>query len=245
MTPKRHVHIVDDLRLQITTGALEAGSQLPAESVLMKRYATSRTTLREAFARLENEGLLVRRQGIGNFVRHSAGRIAYATGSRQADGRTAANAALEISLTQQTVKASAELADRLKLPVGSDVAAYTYKSQYMRDPCSLARVYVPHAVALLDVPWPGGSPMGEEVRSALVQAEIRIAETITRVSSRLPVQEEAWELRIGTGTAVLEIERVTTDIEGRVVELARIVLPGFGADAVFTELAPARELEVA
>jgi hypothetical protein len=29
------------------------------------------------------------------------------------------------------------------------------------------------------------------------------------------------------------------------VELARIVLPGFGADAVFTELAPARELEVA
>ncbi len=211
----------------------------------MERYATSRTTLREAFARLENEGLLIRRQGIGNVVRHSVGRIAYATGSCQAERRTADIAALEISLTQQTVKASAELADRLKLPVGSDVAAYTYKSHYMKDPCSLTRVYVPHSIALLDVPWPVGSPMGEEVRHALLRAEVRIAESITRISSRLPIQEEAWELRIGTGTAVLEIERVTTDVENRVVELARIVLPGFGADVVFTEHSPARELEVA
>ncbi len=245
MTQKRHVHIVDDLRLQITTGVLEAGSRLPAESVLMKRYATSRTTLREAFARLENEGLLIRRQGIGNFVRHNAGRITYGTGGRQAGRGADSNAALQLSLSQQTVKADAELADRLELPVGSEVAAYTYRGQYMKDPCSLTLVYVPHAVALLDVAWPGRYLMGEDVRHALVQAKVPIAETVTRISSRLPMRQEAWELRIGVGTAVLEIERVTTDIEGRIVELAQIVLPGFGAEAIFAERAQTRELEAA
>lgn len=244
MAQNRHIHIAEDLRRQIAVGSFTPGSRLPSEAVLMERYGASRTTIREAVVKLENEGLIIRRHGLGNFVRHATGLITYNIDGRRA-ARSAVGATLEVQASHETVQADAGLSERLNIPLGSTVSVYTYKSHYMHDPCSLARVYVPQTVALLDVPVTGLSPTGEDVREALVKAHVRVAATVTRIASRLPVAEESRELRIGSGTAVLEIERITTDIDGQVVELTRIVLPGYGTEAVFTEQAPARELEAA
>jgi len=60
--------IVMQLEAMILEGSLKAGERLPAERVLAERFGVSRPSLREAIQKLVARGLLVSRQGGGNYV---------------------------------------------------------------------------------------------------------------------------------------------------------------------------------
>lgn len=53
----------------IAAGQYVEGTRLPSENELCKEYAVSRPVVREAFARLRADGIVVARQGAGSFVR--------------------------------------------------------------------------------------------------------------------------------------------------------------------------------
>jgi GntR family transcriptional repressor for pyruvate dehydrogenase complex len=53
----------------IMEGAFAVGSRLPAETELAGRFGVSRPLVREALARLRDDGLIFSRQGSGSFVR--------------------------------------------------------------------------------------------------------------------------------------------------------------------------------
>jgi len=55
----------------IIENQLKRNDQLPSEATIAKTLGVSRNTLREAYISLENEGIIVRRHGIGTFVAHS------------------------------------------------------------------------------------------------------------------------------------------------------------------------------
>jgi len=52
----------------ISQNNLKRNDQLPSEAAIAKDLGVSRNTLREAYVTLENEGVIVRRHGIGTFV---------------------------------------------------------------------------------------------------------------------------------------------------------------------------------
>ena len=54
----------------ISQNGLKRNSQLPSEANIAKTLGVSRNTLREAYISLENEGVIIRRHGIGTFVAH-------------------------------------------------------------------------------------------------------------------------------------------------------------------------------
>lgn len=54
----------------IIQNKLKRNDQLPSEAAIAKELGVSRNTLREAYISLENEGIIVRRHGIGTFVAH-------------------------------------------------------------------------------------------------------------------------------------------------------------------------------
>lgn len=56
----------------IRTGRLGPGEMLPTEKELAKTHQVTRTTIRRAFAGLENKGLVSRQQGRGSFVAGAA-----------------------------------------------------------------------------------------------------------------------------------------------------------------------------
>jgi DNA-binding FadR family transcriptional regulator len=60
--------IADEIKQEIVEGHLEPGVRLPTEQSLAETYGVSRNVVREAIARLRNEGIVESRQGIGAFV---------------------------------------------------------------------------------------------------------------------------------------------------------------------------------
>src|ERR1051326_7605816 len=63
-----YYQIMNQLREKITTGEYTIDNPLPPERELVETYHVSRMTIRQAIIELVNEGLLVRRRGIGTFV---------------------------------------------------------------------------------------------------------------------------------------------------------------------------------
>lgn len=61
--------IYEDILRDIAMERLGDGQRLPSEAALCERFGVSRPVLREALMRLKGEGLLVARQGSGNFIR--------------------------------------------------------------------------------------------------------------------------------------------------------------------------------
>lgn len=59
-----------ELRQAIIGGTFQPGNQLPIEAELCEMLGVSRTVVREALRTLEDEGLIVRRHGVGTFVRN-------------------------------------------------------------------------------------------------------------------------------------------------------------------------------
>ena len=65
--------IVEQLETMILEGTLQPGERLPPERVLSEQFGVSRPSLREAIQRLTAKGLLISRQGGGNYVTESLG----------------------------------------------------------------------------------------------------------------------------------------------------------------------------
>ncbi|MFD0340397.1 GntR family transcriptional regulator [Streptomyces sp. NPDC127117] len=231
MAPRRDA-IADDLRTQISTGRLKAGERLPSEAQLAGRYAVSTPTLRNALAVLQGEGLIEKVHGRGNFVRHPVRRITYVGGGRTPDAQTATDAALRMSIRTTHLPARGDLTALLRVSASSPLTEFLCISHAGKSPHSLARIYVPRDLAPAD--GPSESTLCKGVRARLAELRTPLAEVQERVSARFPTPREAATLRISSALPVLAVTRVATDTTGRVVEAARLVLPGDRADALFT-----------
>ncbi|MDR3708712.1 MAG: GntR family transcriptional regulator [Capsulimonadaceae bacterium] len=64
----KYVQLADHLRKQIKRGTLKPGDRLPSQAELKAQYGISQATMERLHASLEQEGLIVRRQGSGTFV---------------------------------------------------------------------------------------------------------------------------------------------------------------------------------
>jgi len=62
----------DEMARSIREGAWPAHMRLPSELELARQYSMSRPVIRQALARLRQEGLIQSRQGSGSFVRETA-----------------------------------------------------------------------------------------------------------------------------------------------------------------------------
>ncbi|MGH8211560.1 MAG: GntR family transcriptional regulator [Steroidobacteraceae bacterium] len=64
----RYYLLYEHLSGALNNGSIPAGGALPSEPELVTRYKLSRTTVRRALARLEEEGRIIRRRGSGTFA---------------------------------------------------------------------------------------------------------------------------------------------------------------------------------
>ncbi|MFJ3247896.1 UTRA domain-containing protein [Streptomyces sp. NPDC086782] len=148
------------------------------------------------------------------------------------DVHTPADAALSVTIRTAKIRARGHLAALMNVPARSPLTEFVCLSRDGGSPHSLARIYMPRDLAPASVPEESSPYVG--VMANLAEMRPPLADVREEVSVRLPTQEEAAVLRIGSAWAVLAITRVMSDAAGRVVEAALLVFPGDHAEAVFT-----------
>ncbi|MEM7586891.1 MAG: GntR family transcriptional regulator [Acidobacteriota bacterium] len=78
--------IVDQLRLQVARGALPGGHRLPSVRELALELRINPNTVARAYSELEREGVVVRQQGRGVFVKEQPQKLPAAQRRRVLEG---------------------------------------------------------------------------------------------------------------------------------------------------------------
>lgn len=110
------------LREEISTGRWEPGHRLVSEPDLGRHFGVSRTVVRQALARLEDEGLLRREKGRGTFVADARERswlLQSSGGFFQDEAERAGLAVTSKVLRKEVTQLPNWAADALELPRGS------------------------------------------------------------------------------------------------------------------------------
>ncbi|MCY0928340.1 GntR family transcriptional regulator [Streptomyces sp. H27-H1] len=208
--------IANDIRQQIHDGALQAEDQLPTEAALMAEYGVSRIVVRGAIEALQNEGLIVKQQGKGTFVREQRRLEKRISGDLYGKRPTSSpvKAATEAggrrsewdATTRRTVATKA-IAERLAIEPGDEVMRTTYKFFADSDVIKMSTSYEPLALTGgTPIEHPEASPVtGVVPRFDLI--DLHITKVIEEVSARAPRPQEAESLELPPGVPVIVVTR--------------------------------------
>ncbi len=209
-----YAQLADRLRDDILAGRHAAGQRLPGEFELAHQFGASRPTVRAALALLQREGLVVKRHGLGSFVRLP--RV------RQTLARLET---LDETIAEQGLTASTRvLAYRFEAPSGAVRAALATEA----DVLAVRRLHSTddEPIALVDLFLPGHvgahfSRRDVDVHAfyALLPARlgIVIGPATQTVRAEAASEDVARLLRIARGEPVLACERVTYAANGEPV----------------------------
>lgn len=201
-----YLELARRLREGILSGAY--GEALPPERALAEALGASRDSVRKALDLLEEEGLVVRRQGSGTFV---AKRATFRT---RLKGFSEEMAALGLTASSQVLRAerrpaSPEEALTLGLSPGEEVVHLVRLRLAGGEPMALERATLP-AWALGEVPQ-------DSLYRALEARGLRPVRALQRLRA-VAAREEAKPLGVEPGSPLLHLERISYLADGRPIE---------------------------
>lgn len=215
--------LADQLRRDVLAQRYNDGRPLPTEAELSSRHGLSRQTVRRAFQDLVAEGIVHRVPGRGTFARPDAGKYRRPTGSIDDLLALATDTELEI-LEPPRRRVDLEAAGRLRLET-DEVVALTFRRFHDGLPYCLTTACLPVALGkrLFDVPQLNErgvrrrmtvlSIVQDLAGSAIASAD----QSITAVAAPTHV---CTPLDVRQGEPVLRVDRIYTDTEQRLLELA-------------------------
>ncbi|MEY9871762.1 DNA-binding GntR family transcriptional regulator [Streptacidiphilus sp. MAP12-33] len=227
-----YVQIADDIRRQITDGALSAGDKLPSEQELMADYGVSRIVVRMAVEVLQNEGLVLKQQGRGTFVREQRPvrqRIMgdlYGKRPTSSPMKRAAEAQgrrSEWEYQSRRTTATKAIAERLNIAASDPVMRTNYRFFAGEEAVMLSTSYEPLA---LTEGTPIEQPEGGAVTGVVPRFDsigLNITHVTEDVNARAPRPYEAEALDIAPGVPIMAIIR-TYFVADRPVETCDIVV---------------------
>ncbi len=217
------------LRRLIEDGAYALGDRLPSEPALAQRLGISRPTLREALRLLEDEGVIVRRHGVGTFVAAPRPRIDAGLELLESIERMAERAGLQTqmgALTHREFPAPAQMAAHLGIAEGTNIIDVTrviladgrriafltdiLPQEYLRGNELDAEFQGSVLDHLLGRGWPALSHSRTELAACAAEATV------------------ARELHIKSGEPLLKLEAQLYASDGRIVDYSTsYFVPGF------------------
>jgi GntR family transcriptional regulator len=214
------------IREAIETRILAPDDALPAERQIASELSVSRITVRKAIDGLVEEGLLVRRQGSGNFVcsriEKNFAKLTSFSEDMRARGRTPRSEWLKRSEGAVTP----EEALTLRLSPGAPV--YRFHRLRYADDTPMCLEYATISSAAL----PSLSAVGASLYEALEAAGNRPVRALQRLRALLLNTEQARLLHAKEGDAGLLVERVGFLRDGSAIEFCQTYFRGDTYDFV-------------
>jgi GntR family transcriptional regulator len=138
-----YFQIAESLKEAIQSGALEPGQRLDNELELAERLGVSRPTVRQAIQRLAQQGLVVRRRGLGTVVVTPRIQRPLALSSLSDDLEAAQRSPTTAMLSTELIDADEELAALLGISAGTPVLSMERLRSADGTPLALMHNYVP------------------------------------------------------------------------------------------------------
>lgn len=220
--------IADTLSEAIRSGELAAGAQMPTEASLSARFGVNRHTVRRAVANLAEAGLVRTTQGRGTFVEQ--GPLAYPIGPRTRFSEIVSRAGREAwgdLVAAATVAADPETAQALDLAAGDSILELITRHSADGAPISTSRTCLPlPRFAGFDAAYAAYGSITRAYAGFGIADYTRLS---TRIGARAATAEEAGRLDIAPGRAVIVLNSINVDTEGRRIQAGRSL---FAADRV-------------
>ena len=214
------------LKTAIDQHILSPDDALPAERDLAADFSVSRITVRKALDGLVAEGLLVRRQGSGNFVSARVEKNFAMLTSFSEDMRARGRTPRSEWLKRSEGAVTPEEALTLRLSPGAPV--YRFHRLRFADDTPMCLEYATVAGEAL----PSLTAVGDSLYEALEAAGNRPVRALQRLRALLLNAEQARLLHAREGDAGLLVERVGFLRDGRAVELTQSFFRGDTYDFV-------------
>jgi GntR family transcriptional regulator len=221
------------LRQAIDRRILDANDALPPERDLAEEFGVSRITVRKAIDGLVSEGLLVRRQGSGTFVRGRVEKNFSLLTSFSEDMRARGLNPRSEWLRRASGTVTPEEALTLRSSPGTPV--YRFHRLRFADDAPMSVEYATIVAACL----PSLDAVESSLYQALEQSGNRPVRALQRLRAVLLTREQAELLRAKPGDAGLLVERLGFLADGRAVEFSQSYYRGDTYDFV-AELSTSR-----
>jgi DNA-binding GntR family transcriptional regulator len=222
-----YFQVAQALQQAIEAGKLPPGSRLDNELQLADELGLSRPTMRKAMEYLVDQGLLIRRRGIGTTVVQPKVRRPIQLSSLFEDLQTAGKRPTTSVLVFDVVPASAEVAQALKLDEGTPAHRIVRLRSADGRPIAVMTNYLP-----TDLPGLGPDRLTAEaledagLYKLFRSAGIHLHAADQMVGARKATTGEAQLLDEPKGAALLTMQRISYDDFGRVVEFGTHVYAG-------------------
>jgi GntR family transcriptional regulator len=210
----KHEQIAAQLSESIRSGRVKAGSQLPSEQALARKFRVSRSTVRAALAQLADQGLIATRTGKGSFVLFDGRTLDSPRGWSEA--LAAQGAEMAVRVVRLELIEDLALAERLGLGAHEFVLVERTRTASSGTTVSYERSRVPAVGLLRDLPRTG--LVNGSLNRSLSKAGLRPSRTSQRIGARVIDAGEAAVLERQAGEWFLEVTRTSYDLEGHFVE---------------------------
>jgi GntR family transcriptional regulator len=208
------------LRKAIDSRLLGPDDALPSERDLAADFAVSRITVRKALDGLVADGLLVRRQGAGNFVSARVDKNFAMLTSFSEDMRARGRTPRSVWLKRAAGTVTPEEALALRLSPGTPVFRFN-RIRYADD-----------APMALEYALPSIDAVDTSLYEALERAGQRPVRALQRLRAVLLTGDQAELLKAKAGDAGLLVERLGSLPDGRAIEFSQSFYRGDTYDFV-------------
>jgi GntR family transcriptional regulator len=214
------------LRQAIENRTLAPDDALPAERDLAAEFGVSRITVRKALVGLVAEGLLVRRQGSGNFVSARVEKNFAMLTSFSEDMRARGRTPRSVWLKRAEGTVTPEEALALRLSPGTPV--YRFNRIRYADEAPMAIEYATIVASAL----PSLEAVDTSLYEALELVGHRPVRALQRLRAVLLTGDQAQLLKAKPGEAGLLVERLGSLPDGRAIEFSQSYYRGDTYDFV-------------
>jgi DNA-binding GntR family transcriptional regulator len=209
-----YFQVARQLHAAIEDGRLPAGTRLDNEVDLAASLRMSRPTIRQAIQSLVNQGLLVRRRGVGTQVVRTKVSRPLRLSSLFDDLTNLGGQPETRVLLNQVEDAGTDVTDLLEAPALTRVRRLRRVRSTAGEPLAVMNNYLPDGII---------DPTDDELREKglyqlLRAAGIRLHAAQQTIGARLADEEDADLLDEQPGAALLTMQRTTYDDTGRVIE---------------------------
>jgi GntR family phosphonate transport system transcriptional regulator len=233
------LQICDRLQLAYENGVLAPGIKLPGEVHLAEVFQVSRITIRRALSKLQQEGHLHARKGVGIFVRQRPERYEVESNMRFADGfKVARDRVTTETLNLMRGDVSFEGGVALALPTGSQVIKLLRRRILDGEPIYLTAKEFPAArYPDFEAVYNKTGSVTEVYKAHGVE---RYERAETRIAGGFATARQADGLNLSPRTPVLEVVAINCDPTGTPIEYNAGCWPLSSVEIVFPGAAPTR-----